>query len=716
MKDHRDPPGEGAPNDSEVRLQLERILSNPIFIRSERLSAFLRFVTERMLDGRGSTLKEQLLGIELYGKGPEFEGAADPIVRVDARRLRDKLREYYAESPHDPILISLPKGAYVPVFVENRIAAVPHAPFPVSRDRVKIAGSTRWIGATVAMSLVLLIGAVLTSSSLRKAARAPHLVSITPFQSNKQAPALSPDGRFVAFSSRGPENSGGADIWVKAVDSEALRRLTATPQFTETSPAWSPDGREIAFIRAGEGVFIVPASGGTERKVSESGIWTAWAPDGKSILIRDREGDAPFAIYQISLDGRKRHRLTEPRLADGDWRFSVSPDGSSLAVVRYEAGLGDIHIVPMKGGDSRRVTNWGGTLEGVVWTPDGRELIYSKHDGLWRISAGLAQAGRGSRIQGVSVHATNLSISRPGPGQAARLVFQAPDRDLSFRMIDLTAPLHEGVIQAVKPFPASTHLEYPGPFSPDGRHFAFVSGRPPQLWISGADGTGLRQITSANVTELSAGSWSPDGRRIVYHASVNGNTDIFVVDAAGGVPKRLTFETSMDSTASWSRDGRWIYFSSNRGGTTPDIWRMPADGGPAVRITDRGGLRPQESFDGKYLYYADRMPPAELTRPTGTARLMRVAVGGGAETVALEGITPLWWSIAQTGIFFICREGNVDFIDHYAFADGTVARIGRLATQAGAHGGQMSVSPDGRRALVTAHRVQSELMLLDGFK
>src|SRR5712692_300122 len=95
----------GVPIDAEVRSQLERILGSELFRRSERLSVFLRFVTEQTLDGRGAGLKEQVLGSELYGKGIEFDGSADPIVRVDARRLRDKLREYYAEFPRDPIII-----------------------------------------------------------------------------------------------------------------------------------------------------------------------------------------------------------------------------------------------------------------------------------------------------------------------------------------------------------------------------------------------------------------------------------------------------------------------------------------------------------------------------------------------------------------------------------------------------------------------------------
>src|SRR5215470_8473934 len=91
--------------DSRIRDQLERILASDLFTRSERLRSFLRFVVEQTLDGRTSGLKEQVLGAELYGKGPQFDGATDPIVRVDARRLRDRLREYYAEFPRDPVLI-----------------------------------------------------------------------------------------------------------------------------------------------------------------------------------------------------------------------------------------------------------------------------------------------------------------------------------------------------------------------------------------------------------------------------------------------------------------------------------------------------------------------------------------------------------------------------------------------------------------------------------
>src|SRR5262249_6442688 len=125
-------PGVGRTNgsaglcNSMVRLQLERILTSRTFLRSERMSAFLKFIVERTLDGHASSLKEQVLLEELYRRGSDCNGIADPVVRVDARRLRDKLREYYSEFADDPVIISLPKGSYIPSFATN--PALPSVP------------------------------------------------------------------------------------------------------------------------------------------------------------------------------------------------------------------------------------------------------------------------------------------------------------------------------------------------------------------------------------------------------------------------------------------------------------------------------------------------------------------------------------------------------------------------------------------------------------
>ena len=80
--------------DDAIRGQLERILASAVFSRSHHLRRFLSFIVEQSLAGLGHTLKESVLAHELYGKGTDFDGGTDPVVRIDARRLRDKLREY----------------------------------------------------------------------------------------------------------------------------------------------------------------------------------------------------------------------------------------------------------------------------------------------------------------------------------------------------------------------------------------------------------------------------------------------------------------------------------------------------------------------------------------------------------------------------------------------------------------------------------------------
>jgi len=111
----------GSPPADAVRAQLARILASNIFSRSDRLTAFLTYIVEQTLDGHGAGLKEHVLAMEVYGKDADFSAAVDPIVRVDARRLRDKVREYYSLAPHDAVVISVPKGSYAPVFETNGV-------------------------------------------------------------------------------------------------------------------------------------------------------------------------------------------------------------------------------------------------------------------------------------------------------------------------------------------------------------------------------------------------------------------------------------------------------------------------------------------------------------------------------------------------------------------------------------------------------------------
>jgi len=109
-----------------VRAQLERILASAPFAGAERARRFLRFVVEGALEGRDGEIKEFVIGVEALGRNTSFDPKSDPIVRVEAGRLRERLRSYYeGEGEADSVSISLPKGRYVPEFSERRLSAAP---------------------------------------------------------------------------------------------------------------------------------------------------------------------------------------------------------------------------------------------------------------------------------------------------------------------------------------------------------------------------------------------------------------------------------------------------------------------------------------------------------------------------------------------------------------------------------------------------------------
>lgn len=117
MKDEGQDILSGSHGARSIRAQVERIIKSPRFIRSKQLCAFLHFCAERALTGRKAELKENIIGIEVFGRPTSFDPRLDPVVRVQARRLRHKLREYYEhEGAADPIRIDLSTIGYVPSF------------------------------------------------------------------------------------------------------------------------------------------------------------------------------------------------------------------------------------------------------------------------------------------------------------------------------------------------------------------------------------------------------------------------------------------------------------------------------------------------------------------------------------------------------------------------------------------------------------------------
>jgi hypothetical protein len=100
-----------------IREELSRILESAVFIQSDRLGRFLRYTVETTLAGDAETLKEYVIGTDVYERKPPYHPSVDSIVRSEARRLRSKLKEYYeSEGKNDSVFIYYRPGSYVPAF------------------------------------------------------------------------------------------------------------------------------------------------------------------------------------------------------------------------------------------------------------------------------------------------------------------------------------------------------------------------------------------------------------------------------------------------------------------------------------------------------------------------------------------------------------------------------------------------------------------------
>ena len=125
-----------------IREQLVRILNSGPFHQSQRRQRFLEYIVNEALAGRGERLKGYNIALAVFDRPETFDPNIDPIVRIEAARLRDRLREYYeADGQGDPIRIELPKGTYTP-HIEFRQAATsdalpdgPDGPHAVTQDQ-----------------------------------------------------------------------------------------------------------------------------------------------------------------------------------------------------------------------------------------------------------------------------------------------------------------------------------------------------------------------------------------------------------------------------------------------------------------------------------------------------------------------------------------------------------------------------------------------------
>ena len=559
---------------------------------------------------------------------------------------------------------------------------------------------------------------------LRPAPKPPApLLRISPVTSlagTEDQAAFSPDGNQIAFVWNG-EKEDNSDIYVKQIGAERPLRLTTNPA-SDTDPIWSPDGRYIAFLRqsaADGGVFLVPSLGGAERKLADAfpyrpvviGNTLSYSPDGKLLAAPDKNSQQqPFSIVSISIETGEKTRLTSPPTGSvGDFFPAFSPDQKTLAFVRsLSIAAADIYLLPLHGGEPKRLTTDNTSIRGLSWTSDGEEIVFaSRRDGstynLWKISTTDATPER--------LTTSERDVYSPAISVRGNLAYTQSMVDGNIWRMGLRGS--KGPENAPLTLCPSTQEDNGPQYSPDGKKTVFASRRSGsfEIWLCDSDGSSARQLTNIGGPLTGTPRWSPDGRQIAFDSWIEGNADIYVISADGGKPHRLTYDPDEDITPSWSRDGRWIYFGCTRSGSM-QIWKVPAEGGPTIQVTKQGGFEGFESADGKYFYYAKgRAMPG----------IWRVPVAGGEESLVLDQHQAgLWryWAITDKGIYFASAEiPSHPVVEYYSFETNKIVLVAKLDKPLFKTDPGLAVSPDGRWLLIVqADQSGSDIELMENLK
>ena len=542
-----------------------------------------------------------------------------------------------------------------------------------------------WLAAIMAIALLGVAVGVLRQLP----PHSPVITPVTNYAGVAAEPTLSPDGKQVAFTWSGLDDR--RNIYVRTIAGEDLRRLTDSPR-EDWSPAWSPDGKWIAWLRRSpdggdEEIRESPAAGGPERVVGrvvdhQGYRGLAWWPDSGSLIVRDAYQDAR-PLVRLFPDG-SRTPLTLSK-ENQDSRPVVSPNGRTLAFTRVESGRFSICTMALPRGlpVCRELDS---SISSIAWLGDSRSLLVSGHTGIKVFD------GKETLKPLIAGDVIDV-VADPRTG---RVLFAQTTQDTNIWRLDVNSG-------AKSRFIASNREDSEPEYSPTGDQIVFRSDRSgyQQLYVCDKDGGHLRPVTKLRAQDLGSARWSPDGKWIAFDGTFEdggpqrypGNTNVYIVNAAGGKPRRLTDDAVDSIVPGWSRDGRWVYFTKDFG-SRRETWKVSVDGTAPILTTASEAFDLAESDDGKWLYYS-----RQREKQSGIWR--RPAAGGDAERVpGTENLVYRSWALRHDHLFFQQQglPGGFADLDLRTFAIRS-AGTGPKTIFNGPR--NITVSPDGRTLLYT---------------
>jgi Tol biopolymer transport system component len=439
----------------------------------------------------------------------------------------------------------------------------------------------------------------------------PLVLALTPGANREASPAISPDGKFVAYLA---SSGGRTDVWVKFVGGAPPANLTAGSGLEIQSQATvggleiSPDGSAIA-VSAGvpgatglqRGIWLIPAPlGGPPRKLVESAAGLRWSVDGSRIVYMRPNPASGDSILVARSDGAEERVIVPPIGGVHTHEPAWSPDG---AWIYFDRGLinnndapSEIWRVPSGGGAAERVVGTQGVAQGPLPTPDGRGLVYAGDQAggvinlWWRPLSG----GRERRLTRGLGDYIAPRISRDG----RRLVCEARTSTGSLRTLGLDEKA-AGLGEAL----TAGGAEDAAPSTARSGRMAFSSARngTRDIWLSEAEGTKARPLTSDAESDALP-SISPDGSRVAFVSSRGGARGLWLIPAEGGAPRPLVRADVLDRP-SWSPDSRRVVYAAAGPEEKAGLWVISADGGAPSSIPGISGRCPAWSPSSDLIAY-----------------------------------------------------------------------------------------------------------------
>ena len=437
---------------------------------------------------------------------------------------------------------------------------------------------------------------------------APAQLSMRRFTTGSQSysfPAISPDGRTIAYSS---DVTGAMEIYTAGFAAGGREVALTSDGGQNMNAEWSPDGQWISYhSRKNGGIWIVPSGGGTARRVVEFGSQATWTPDGRRLVFTSDAGGmaAQSILWSVDRDGGDRRQVTKlgaPR--GGHSKPAISPNGR---VVAFGVANGHISVevwtMPMDGETRTKI----GEGHSPRFSPDGSAVYWigrspEGNDTLMRVGIDErgVPAGQAEEVQQFAGNFVGgFSIARNGT--AVLWLFRG---SANLWAVDVPPP-------GAKPAPPvaltsdDVRNSYPS-HSRDGRvaFQQYAPGQPPTVWVIDEDGRNREALTVGLSTGVWGPQWSPDAKRLFVAVAARGQKASFAwLDIATKQLSPIAISSEGVLSQRLSPDGREMAFHVIDAGGVINVWTQSLDGGARKQLTfDSEAMSyPMWSADGKSL-------------------------------------------------------------------------------------------------------------------